>query len=163
MKPPQKTCINWKVSLPAVIHVKEVRRAQNEFAFWSEHRKMTWNERSDIGATNIDGNPVLHIVDEETKSLAAQFLCVITNKEAWDTIVKYWCLICTKNSNKTLVHPGKFFKKSFLIYGPLCEPKVAQDGIQSSNLLSSRDRNHQLLINTFWKFALTHSYIYQKK
>ena len=72
-----------------------------------------FNERIMMDIMILDGEPVLHIVDEATKFSAARFLPNTETKTIWNILLSCWASIYTGLPNKILVDQGSNFEIEF--------------------------------------------------
>lgn len=70
---------------------------------------MRFNERILLDVMYIGGKPVLHIVDEGTKFIAARFLLDVSTKTVWRTLLEIWVKIYTGLPNRMVVDQGSAF------------------------------------------------------
>ena len=97
----------------------------------------------------IDGNPVFHLIHDDTQFSAAQFLPKISSISIWECILTCWDTVYTGLPNKFTVDQGSQFQKTFAELAALQDVKVVQTGIQSQNVLGIGESYHSLLRNTY--------------
>ena len=81
-------------------------------SFGTEHIK--FNERVIMDIMYIDGEPILHIVDDVTRFNAAYFLPDVSTETIWTYLVRGWFSIYTGKPNKIMVDQGSSFGQIFI-------------------------------------------------
>ena len=99
----------------------------------------------------INGNPILHIVDEGNHFSAAQFLPAVSTDSVWQALLKCWGAIYTGLPNRALLDQGSHFRQLFIDLAKIHYIKVENTGIQAHSILGLGERYHQPLHQPFRK------------
>ena len=100
----------------------------------------------------LEGNPVLHIVEKDTKFSAAAFLKGETTDETWGTFMRIWVSVSIGFPETIATDQGTRFQsqrcKSLLLVAGI---KHQSSGVQSHNALSVGERYHSFLRQIYRK------------
>lgn len=116
---------------------------------------MQFNEKVLLDIMYLDGDTVLHIIDEGTKFSAAQFLPSISTDEIWETLVKRRAPLYTGLPNKILTDQGSQLGDRFIHIAKLADVEVGQTGVEANSSLGLGERYHEPLRSTFRKIKLS--------
>ena len=85
---------------------QRIRTAPNRFrvSFGAEH--VQFNERVLMDIMYINGDPILHIVDEGTHFSAEKILPAVSTDSVWQALLKCWGAIYTGLPNRALLDQG---------------------------------------------------------
>ena len=115
-----------------------------------------FNERIMIDVMYLDGEPVLHMIDEGTHFSAAQFLPNISTQTIWTTIIQSWATIYTGLPHRIMVDQGSCFGDSFMYIGAAHNIKIERTGVEAHSSLGIGERYHQPLRTTYRKMRTDH-------
>ena len=100
----------------------------------------------------LEGKPVLHIVDRDTKFSAAAFLKSETTDETWETLMRIWVSVYIGFPETIATDQGTQFQserwKSLLLMAGI---KHQSSGVQSQNALGVGERYHSCLRQIYRK------------
>lgn len=114
-----------------------------------------FNERIFFDIMVLDGDPVLHIVDDGTKFSAARFLPDVSTDTIWKTIVECWSSIYTDLPNRILTDQGSQFGEKFIDLDRLANVEFNRTGIEAHASLGLGERYHEPLRTTFRKIKIS--------
>ena len=77
------------------------------------HEDIRFNAHAYIGIMYLDGKPVLHIVDEETRLSAARLLTKVKTDAVWEALIIFWSSVYTGLPHSIMVDEGSQFHKQF--------------------------------------------------
>lgn len=115
-----------------------------------------FNERIIIDIMYIDGDPILHIVDEGTHFSAARFLPNARTDTIWSTILSSWSAIYTGMPHRILVDQGSAFGDPFMHLARISGVEVQRTGIEAHSSLNLGERYHEPLRTTYRKLMIAH-------
>lgn len=117
---------------------------------------MRFNERIIVDVMYIDGDPVLHIIDEGTRFSAARFVPNLQAGTLWKTILESWATIYTGIPHRILVDQGSSFGEPFANLCNIGGVEVERTGIEAHASLNIGERYHQPLRTVFRKLKIEH-------
>lgn len=115
-----------------------------------------FNERILLDIMYIDGDPVLHIVDDGTHLSAAKFLPNIQADTMWKTILDSLTTIYTGLPHRILTDQGASFGEPFAHLCRVGGLKLERTGIEEHSSLNLGERYHQPLRNIFLNLMIDH-------
>ena len=130
---------------------QRIQRAPVRFRVSLGTEDVQFNERILLNIMYIDGDPVLHIVDNGTKFNAALFLDEVSTAEVWNAIVCCWAMVYTGVSNCILTDQGSQFGEKFISLARLSNVEVSRTGIEAHASLGLVERYHEPLRSTYRK------------
>ena len=104
---------------------------------------MRFHERILIDIMYMDGDPVLHIVDDGTKFNAAKCLDEVSTAEVWNAIVCCWAMVYTGLPNRILTDQGSQFRETVINLARLLNVEVSRTGIEAHARLGLFERYHE--------------------
>lgn len=110
-----------------------------------------FNERIIVDIMYIDGDPILHIIDEGTHFNAARFLPDVGTDTIWKTILLSWTSIYTGMPHRILVDQGSAFGEPFANLCRVGGVEVQRTGVEAHSSLNIGERYHEPLRKTFRK------------
>lgn len=123
-------------------------------SFGAEH--VRFNERIIVDIMYIDGEPILHIVDEGTHFSAARFLPNVRSDTVWMTILSCWSSIYTGIPHRILVDQGSAFGEPFANLCRVGGVEVQRTGIEAHSSLNLGERYHEPLRTIYRKLMASH-------
>ena len=101
---------------------------------------------------HIEGDCVIHLVDEITRVSAARFVGKrVTTEKVWEDIRKCWSSVYTCMSYTIAVDEGTQHREIFEKLSTIFEFGVQKSGTEAQTYLSIRKRYHDPLRETFVK------------
>ena len=135
---------------------QRVQNAPRRFRVSFGAENVRFNERILLDIMYINGNAILHIVDDGTHYSAARFLPDVSTKTIWKTILECWATIYTGLPNRMLVDQGSAFGPLFISIGAMSNIEVQRTGIEAHSSLGVCERYHQPLRQTYRKIMAAH-------
>lgn len=120
-----------------------------------------FNERILLDIMYIDEKPILRIVTEETKFIAAQFLPDVSTQTVWRNLLHSWAIIHTELPNHMLVAQGSAFRGKetgglFVDLAALFNVEISKTGVEAHYTVGLCERYHQPLRHTYRKIMVEH-------
>lgn len=103
----------------------------------------------------LDGDPVLHIVDDATKFNVARFLPDVSTDTIWATIIECWAAMYIGLPNRILTDQGSQFGDRFVGLARLANVEVNRTGIEAHASLGLAERYREPLRSTFRKIEVS--------
>ena len=117
---------------------------------------MRFDERVLTDIMCMDGKPVIQIVDEVTRFIAALFLDNVSTASLWSAFLKCWATIYTGLPRKTLVDHGSQFGGFLISLGAISIVDVQRTGIESHSSYGLIKYYHQPLRNTVGRLKMAY-------
>lgn len=130
---------------------QRIQNAPIRFRVTLGAEEVRFNERILIDIMVLEGDPVLHIVDDATKFSAARFLPDVSTDTIWRMIVECWASIYTGLPNRILTDQGSQFGERFIDLAHVSNVEVNRTGIEAHAILGLGERYHGPLRSTFRK------------
>ena len=134
---------------------QRIQHAPTRFRVSLGAEGLRFNERVMMDIMVIDGNPVLHIVDEATRFSAASYLPNSSTETVWKTILKCWATIYTGLPNRILTDQGTQFQGRFVDLARAADVDVSSTGIEAHSSLGLCERYHEPLRTTVRKIMVS--------
>ena len=133
---------------------QRVHNAPMRFRVTMGAENVKFNERLMMDIMYLDGQPVLHIVDEGTRFSAAKFLEDLSAKSVWFAFCECWSNVYTGLPHKFLVDQGSSFMGVFVNIASLTGVEVQRTGVEAHSSLGIAERYHHPLRNTYKKLRM---------
>ena len=132
------------------------RNAPLRFRVTLGYEDVRFNSRVYLDIMYIEGRPVLHLVDEATRSSAARFLTKVSTDAVWDSIILCWSSVYTGMPNMFIVDEGSQFRKTFAELATLEDITINKSGVEAHHALGIGERYHKPLRDTYLKLKVDH-------
>ena len=130
------------------------RNAPHRFRVTLGAENTRFDSKMYIDFVYIEGQPVLHMVDEATRVPAAPFVSPITTESVLETILKLWANICTDIPSKLVFDEGSQFRDAFIEICDLHDVEWLKSGIQHHNAQGIGERYHAPMRKTYRKLKV---------
>lgn len=107
---------------------QRIQNAPHSFRVSFGTPEARFNERIMVDLMTIDGQKILHVVDEGTRFSVAQLLEDESNETIWNTLIKCWLTIYTGLPNRILVDQGRNLGPLFVHMSHLRRVAVEHNG-----------------------------------
>ena len=136
---------------------QRVKNAPYRFRVTLGQEHTRFNSKVYMDLMHIEGDYVLHLVDEATRFSAAKFLGKrVTTEKVWEAFIQCWSSVYTGMLHTIAVDEGTQHSDIFGELSKIYDIDVQKSGTESHNSLGIGERYHDTLRKTFLKLPEDH-------